>query len=188
MEISTQLNLDNYLQFNLYTQKKTIQTFKVLGILVILFGVFDIFTCFFDEVIIVEDLVFELVFCALIISCGVFLIVGFKKLLIKNATKIYNSNRMYSLNPTITFQFNKNNFRVLTACNKYMEDCTYSYELITRIIIVNNYVFLYTGNASAYIINKTSENFSQLAKILLFLKNEINIPCIVENTPNNPNN
>lgn len=187
MEISTQLNLDSYLQFNLYTQKKTMQTFKILGILVILFGVFDIFTCFFDEVIIVEDLVFELVFCALIILCGVFLIVGFKKLLIKNATKIYNSNRAYSLNPTITFQFNKNNFRVLTTSNKYMEDCTYSYEMITHIIITGDYVFVCTGKATAYIINKTSENSSQLAKILLFLKNEVNIPCVVENTPNNLN-
>lgn len=177
MELSTTLTLEQYLQYYLYTQKKSLKMMRIFGIIIILIGLSDIISCFFEEII-MEDLIFDITFTIIIVAIGLFFVFGFKSLTTRIATKMYTSNNILSVNPVFTYQFNKNNYQVLTTSSLYIEDCTYSYEMISHIVITKNNIYIFNGSTSAHIITRTPENSDSINKLLDFFINEKHLHCI----------
>lgn len=178
MEISTQLSLNIFVEYYLYTQKKYIRLFRIFGIIAILLGVSDIISCFFDEELIMDDLMVDIVFAVLMCGIGLLFIFGMKKLLVVGANKQYKSNMLYSSNPVITYQFNENNLKVLTTSPLSLEDCIYSYKMLTYFAETDSSLYIFNGNASAFIITKTNENISDINKIVTYLRDEVKLPYV----------
>lgn len=180
MEVTTQMTLDNFLSYYLYTQKKSLLLLRIFGIIFILLGLSDAISCFFDDPIIIDDLIIDLSFVVITILAGIFFIFGIKKLLTTSAKRSYNSNRLYASNPVFTFQFNANNFKILTTSTLGLEDCTYSYEIISHIIETESFIYIFTGTATAFIISKKQKDGDNISKIIDFLKNERKVNYIVD--------
>ena len=90
-EISTQINLNNYVQFILFSQKKSLKFFKIFGGLLLVFAGFS-FVMSIVEFDTFDNFILDIIITGLIIFLGLFFIF-FKSLLIKGQTKQFNSNK-----------------------------------------------------------------------------------------------
>ena len=165
-EISTQINLNNYLQYILFSQKKSLKVLKIFGILLLVFAGFS-FVMSIVEFDTFDNFILDIIITALIIFFGL-LLIYLKSFVIKSTSKQFNSNKFLSSQPVMTFQFNENNYKVLTTSSLGIEDCTYSYEMINGIVEIKNYLFIYIANNTAYIINKQQDDMQNVENIINF--------------------
>ena len=167
-EISTQINLNNYLQYILFSQKKSLKFFKIFGSLLLVFaGIsFVMSRVEFDTF---DNFILDIIITALIIFFGL-LLIYLKSFVIKSTSKQFNSNKFLSSQPVMTFQFNENNYKVLVTSSLGIEDCTYSYEMINGVVETKNYLFICIANNTAYIINKQQDDMQNVENIINFLK------------------
>ena len=167
-EISTQMSLNNYLQYILFSQKKFLKVFKIFGILLLVFAGFS-FVMSIVEFDTFDNFIFDIIITALIIFLGL-LFIYLKSFAIKGASKQYNNNKFLSSQPVMTYQFNENNYKVLVTSSLGIEDCTYSYEMINGVVETKNYLFICIANNTAYIINKQQDDMQNVENIINFLK------------------
>lgn len=167
-EISTQMNLNNYLQYVIFSQKKSLKFIRGFGIIILASALFYLIMSIveFNK----DEFMFDLIFVIIIALCGVLFTFCFKSLLIKGQTKQFNSNKFLSSQPVITYQFNENNYKVLVTSSLGIEDCTYSYEMINGVVETKNYLFICIANNTAYIINKQQDDMQNVESIINFLK------------------
>ena len=167
-EISTQINLNNYVQYILFSQKKSLKFFKIFGGLLLVFAGFS-FVMSIVEFDTFDNFILDIIITALIIFFGL-LLIYLKSFVIKSTSKQFNSNKFLSSQPVMTFQFNENNYKVLTTSSLGIEDCTYSYEMINGVVETKNYLFICIANNTAYIINKQQDDMQNVENIINFLK------------------
>ena len=177
-EISTQINLNNYVQYILFSQKKSLKFFKIFGSLLLVFAGFS-FVMSIVEFDTFDNFIFDIIITALIIFFGL-LLIYLKSFVFKSTSKQFNSNKFLSSQPVMTFQFNENNYKVLTTSSLGIEDCTYSYEMISRIVETKNYLFIYIANNTAYIINKQQDDMQNVENIINFLKQKFDKRYVIE--------
>ena len=169
IEFTTTLDCNAFFSFSKFTQRKNIKAFKIVGIIFALFGVLGAIASF-EEPIIIEELIYSLAFSFILLFVGLFLIFGYTKQLDTLSKKIFFSNKLYTANPKITYQFNENNLRVLFTSELGIEDSTYSYEIISSIVETSDYIFLLISTNSAHIIPKTPDNTKDIEQVTKFLK------------------
>ena len=126
-----------------------------------------------------DNFIFDIIITALIIFFGL-LLIYLKSFVIKSTSKQFNSNKFLSSQPVMTFQFNENNYKVLTTSSLGIEDCTYSYEMINGIVEIKNYLFIYIANNTAYIINKQQDDMQNVENIINFLKQKFDKRYVIE--------
>ena len=177
-EISTQMNLNNYLQYVLFSQKKSLKIFKIFGGLLLVFAGFS-FVMSIVEFDTFDNFIFDIIITALIIFSGL-LFIFLKSFVIKSTSKQFNSNKFLSSQPVMTFQFNENNYKLLVTSTLGIEDCTYSYEMIKGIVETKNYLFIYIANNTAYIINKQQDDMQNVENVKKFLKEKFDKRYIIE--------
>lgn len=177
-EISTQINLNNYLQYILFSQKKSLKFFKIFGSLLLVFAGFS-FVMSIVEFDTFDNFIFDIIITALIIFFGL-LLIYLKSFVFKSTSKQFNSNKFLSSQPVMTFQFNENNYKVLTTSSLGIEDCTYSYEMINGVVETKNYLFIYIANNTAYIINKQQDDMQNVENIINFLKQKFDKRYVIE--------
>ena len=179
MEISTQMTYDNFLKYFLYSQKKIKAIYRAIGIIFIILAVSDAISCLFEPLVI-DDLIIDIAFIVSLLVIGILFLVLIDRILTNAASKAYHSNKFIATNPVYTFQFNKNNYKVLVTSPMGIEEGTYSYDMIYSIIETDNFIYIKIGNNTAYIINKIQENIENLNKIITFLRDEKQINYIVD--------
>ena len=177
-KISTQINLNNYVQYILFSQKKSLKFFKIFGSLLLVFAGFS-FVMSIVEFDTFDNFIFDIIITALIIFFGL-LLIFLKSFVIKSTSKQFNSNKFLSSQPVMTFQFNENNYKVLTTSSLGIEDCTYSYEMINGIVETKNYLFICIANNTAYIINKQQDDMQNVENIINFLKQKFDKRYVIE--------
>ena len=177
-EISTQINLNNYLQYILFSQKKSLKFFKIFGSLLLVFAGIS-FVMSIVEFDTFDNFIFDIIITALIIFFGL-LLIYLKSFVIKSTSKQFNSNKFLSSQPVMTFQFNENNYKVLVTSSLGIEDCTYSYEMINGIVETKNYLFICIANNTAYIINKQQDDMQNVENIINFLKQKFDKRYVIE--------
>ena len=177
-KISTQINLNNYVQYILFSQKKSLKFFKIFGSLLLAFAGFS-FVMSIVEFDTFDNFIFDIIITALIIFFGL-LLIFLKSFVIKSTSKQFNSNKFLSSQPVMTFQFNENNYKVLTTSSLGIEDCTYSYEMINGIVETKNYLFICIANNTAYIINKQQDDMQNVENIINFLKQKFDKRYVIE--------
>ena len=106
IEFTTTLDYNAFFSFSKFTQRKNIKTFKIIGIIFALFGIMGAIVSF-DEPIIIEELIYSLVFSFILLFVGLFLIFGYTKQLDTLSKKIFFSNKLYTANPKITYQLDR---------------------------------------------------------------------------------
>lgn len=179
MEISTQMTYDNFLKYFLYSQKKIRTIYRAIGIICIILAVTDAISCLFEPLIL-DDLIVDIAFIITLLVLGLFFLLSINKIISNAASKTYQSNKFLATNPVYTFQFNANNYKVLTTSPIGIEEGTYSYDMIYSITETDNFIYIYIGNNQAYIINKIQEDQDNLHKIISFLKDEKQIKYTVD--------
>lgn len=179
MEISTQMTYDNFLKYFLYSQKKIKAIYRAIGIIFIILAVSDAVSCLFEPLVI-DDLIIDIAFIVSLLVIGILFLVLIDRILTNAASKAYHSNKFIATSPVFTFQFNKNNYKVLVTSPMGIEECTYSYDMINSIVETDNFIYIKIGNNSAYIINKIQENIENINKIITFLRDEKQINYIVD--------
>ena len=172
MEISSTLTQKIYVDFYMFMQKKNIKTFKICGGVILGFALLITLLIFVGNsstAEIVEDLEIQIPLFAIFVALGLFMIFGYKPLLLRVTTRTYALNSFVASEPIATYQFNDNNFQMLTTSKLGIEDCTYSYEIINRIIESDTYIFIFIATNQAFIITK-SEDLDLNKKIIELLK------------------
>lgn len=177
-EISTQMSLNNYLQYVLFAQKKSLKVLKIFGILLLVFAGFS-FVMSIVEFDTFDNFIFDIIITGLMIFLGLFFIF-FKSLVIKGTSKQFNSNKFLSSQPVMTYQFNENNYKILVTSSLGIEDCTYSYEMINGVVETKNYLFICIANNTAYIINKQQDDMQNVENIIKFLKQKFDKRYVIE--------
>ncbi|MCI5497615.1 MAG: hypothetical protein MR412_03395 [Firmicutes bacterium] len=175
MEISCTLTKEAYTNYYYFLQKKTIKLFRILGI-IFLVGIalitVAIFTQNTSKQEIVEDLEIQIGLAIVFGLLGLYMIFGYKPLTIKLAQKLYESSVYMSCEPIVTFQFNENNYKVLTTSKYGIEDCTYSYELIQRVIETDTSLYIMIATNQAQILTK-NEDTDLINKITTHLRSKL---------------
>ena len=173
IEFSCTMDYKSSLSFFIYSQKKSSKLFKVMGWVFAILGTIYLISTFMPPII-EEDLLYDIFISIILIFCGLFFAFFFKKMLLKSFNNSYKTNKFLQTNPTLTFQFNDTNYKVLTASPLGMEDCTYSYEMIKQITETNDLILIYISNNSAYIINKEQLTVNIVIQLRNFLRSKTN--------------
>lgn len=168
VEVTCKIDYKAYEEFFLYTQAKLFRLLKILGWIIAGFGIFYGVCACIDFV--AEDFVFDMLYAIIDTTCGMLFAYGIKKLSINSFKKAFYSNKLYTTNTSIHYQFNETNFKVLSTGLLGMEDCTYSYEVITKAIETQNAFYLFIATNVSHVIPKTASTGEVNGKISDTLK------------------
>ncbi len=168
VEISYKVDYKDYEKFFFYTQAKLFKILKILGWIIATFGIlYGICACV-DFV--AEDFVYDMVYTIIEVSCGMLFAYGIKKISLNSFKKAFNLNKLYTTNSSIYYQFNEANFRVLSTSPLGMEDCTYSYEIITKAVETKDAFYLFITTNASHVIPKSCSTNEVNGKISDMLK------------------
>lgn len=168
VEVTYKVDYKAHEEFFLYTQAKLFKVLKTLGWIIAGFGIFYGVCACIDFV--AEDFVFDMIYAIVDISCGMLFAYGIKKLSINSFKKAFYSNKLYTTNSSIHYQLNETNFKVLTTGSLGMEDCTYSYEVITKAVETQNAFYLFITTNVSHVIPKNCVSGETCGKIADLLK------------------
>lgn len=168
VEITCKVDYKNYEEFFFYTQTKIFKILKILGWIVAGFGLlYGVCACI-DFV--AEDFVYDMVYTIIEVACGMLFAYGIRKISLNSFKKAFNSNKLYTTNTSIYYQLNETNFRVLTTGALGIEDCTYSYKIITKAVETKNAFYLFISTNASHVIPKSSSSNEVNGKISDTLK------------------
>lgn len=168
VEVTCKVDYKSYEDFFLYTQAKLFKILKILGWIIGGFGIlYGVCAC---VDFIAEDFVFDMAYTIIDVTCGMVFAYGIKKLSLNSFKKAFESNKLYTTNTSIHYQFNETNFKVLSTSALGMEDCTYSYEVIKKAVETNTAFYLFIATNASHVIPKNSTTGEVCGKISDLLK------------------